>query len=96
MPKTTQSERSAEALRASPDEFLANLKEGIITCRAMVWSIIQAKQFDGFSDAEGLIKAYDHLNKTLSIFSKFQLPLPGMSKKESEAEKAMNPHLPMV
>ena len=76
MPRKTKGEMATDALNQAPDQFLTALKEGLTTCRSMVWSIIQNKQFDGFSDAEGLIKAYDHINKTLQIFSKFQLPLP--------------------
>lgn len=96
MPRKAKQEVVNDALKGAPDAFLNTLKEGLTTCRAMVWSIIQNKQFDGFADVEGLIKAYDHLNKTLSIFSKFQLPLPGMSEEGSDEDKAKKPNLPML
>jgi len=85
-----------EALDQAPGVFLSTLKEGLTTCRAMVWSLILTKRFDGFEDAEGLIKAYDHLDKTLSIFSKFQLPLPGMGREKTNEEKAQSPLLPSL
>jgi hypothetical protein len=84
-----------DALKGAPDQFLTVLKEGLTECRAMVWSIIQNKRFDGFSDVDNLVSAYDHLNKTLQIFSKFQLPLPGMSEEEAKDEKAKKPALPL-
>lgn len=96
MPRAVKQKQVNDALKDAPDAFITTLKEGLTTCRSMVWSIIQNKQFDGFADVDQLVTAYDHLNKTLSIFSKFQLPLPGMSRKEEEDEKVKKPALPML
>lgn len=83
------------ALEAAPDAFLDTLKENLESCRKMIWSIIETKRFDGFHDAESLINAYDHIDKTIKLFSKVQLPLPGMSETEQEAYELAHPLLPL-
>ena len=96
MPRKTKGEMATDALNQAPDQFLTALKEGLTTCRSMVWSIIQNKQFDGFSDAEGMIKSYDHINKTLQIFSRFQLPLPLKTEETKETSGNNQAILPQV
>ncbi len=96
MPRKTVKEMAAQALDAAPSEFLTELKKQIGACRSMVWTIIQNKQFTGFHEVDQLVSAYDHLDKAMQIFSKVQLPLPGMTKEQTDEDKAKNPLLPMV
>ena len=63
-------------LTQEPAIFLERLIILLGAARVRVWVIIQEKKFNGFTDAQNLVKAYDHLNKILSIFEAYQLPLP--------------------
>jgi hypothetical protein len=74
----------AAELEKDAANYVSQLKGLLTGSRLMVWTIIQNKKFVGFTDAQNLIKAYDHLNKVLSIFEAYQLPLP---EKEEEAPK---------
>lgn len=96
MPRKTKQEMASDALEQAPDQFLGALKEGLTTCRSMVWSILQNKQFVGFTDAQNLVKAYDHINKTLQIFSKFQLPLPLKNEEARDAQDNSQAVLPRL
>lgn len=95
MPRKIKQTQVTNAAEVAPDEFLERLKLTLETSRKMIWSIILAKQFDGFHDAESLVNAYDHVDKTIKLFSKVQLPLPGMSEAETAAHQAANPPLPL-
>ena len=75
-----------EALEGNSVSYLQELNSRLASARLMVWQIVEKKQFAGFKDAKNLVEAYDHLNKAISIFQTYQLPLP-LGEKRAKKEK---------
>ena len=82
-------------LTQEPAIFLERLRILLGAARERVWCIIQEKKFNGFADAQNLVKAYDHLNKILSIFEAYQLPLPEKKEEEIDAKGSKQAVLPV-
>jgi phage-related tail protein len=80
MVKKTVKGELKNALELDPGYFLEELKKRLTEARLMVWEIVETKHFGGFKDAKNLIDAYDHLNKVISVFESYQLPLPGIDE----------------
>jgi hypothetical protein len=81
-------------LRDQPAVFFEHLKILLGAARERVWVIIQNKYFTSFTDAQALVKVYDHLNKILSIFEAYQLPLP--EKKDEPAPAKSKRRLALI
>jgi hypothetical protein len=78
MVKKTIDTELKNALDTDPSFYLKELVQRLTEARKMVCTIVKTKRFSGFEDAQSLVKAYDYLSKTLSIFQSYQLPLPGI------------------
>ncbi len=72
MAKATITDAQGDSLEKDPAIFLEALKQRLVEARMMTWQIIATKRFTGFDDAHNLVDAYDHLNKVISIFQKYQ------------------------
>ena len=81
MVKKTVKGELKNALELDPAYYLEELKKRLTEARLMVWEIVETKHFSGFKDAKNLVDAYDHLNKVISVFESYQLPLPGIDGK---------------
>ena len=84
MAKATITDALRDSLEKDPAIFLEALKQRLVEARMMTWQIIATKKFTSFDDAHNLVDAYDHLNKIISIFQKYQ---PALPLKERETDK---------
>ncbi len=84
MAKATITDALRDSLETDPAIFLEALKQRLTEARMMTWQIIATKRFTGFDDAHNLVDAYDHLNKVISIFQKYQPSLPLKDKAEEK------------
>ena len=94
MTKKTIDTELKNALEGDPSFYLKELVQRLTEARKMVWTIVETKRFAGFEDAQNLVKSYDYLNKTLSIFQSYQLPLP--VDKEKQTDPGSNATLSML
>ena len=96
MVKKTVKGELKNALELDPAFYLEELKKRLTEARLMVWEIVETKHFSGFKDAKNLVDAYDHLNKVISVFESYQLPLPGIDGKNTPAPDAYQTKLSIV
>jgi hypothetical protein len=87
MVKKTVKGELKNVLELDPVCFLEELKKRLTESRIMIWEIVETKHFAGFKDAKNLVDAYDHLNKVISVFESYQLPLPGIDE-QSKAKSS--------
>ena len=86
MVKKTVKGELKNALELDPAYYLEELKKRLTEARLMVWEIVETKHFSGFKDAKNLVDAYDHLNKVISVFESYQLPLPGIDDETKQSK----------